>query len=199
MNDRKTESAEFLLDEIGGIDESFVCEAANLPKKKKTPILRYTALIAACMALVVGIFTMPRIFVMLKGDCVPEGAEEPGVIRKSEKNCVFSRNAEDKLADGESLLLWQTGENTPVYCISVGKDDTAKIISLLGKGSPYKQSKADALPMWIWIRFDDGKTVSPFLDPPDLYGFSPYEPTVMPCDELYSLLMSYIESEADNG
>ena len=174
-----------LYDEIGGVDERFLQEAATYRARRKAPTWR-VALIAAVLALVgalllgtlamsVGVAILGGILhdALNQAPQAPEQNEEEPVsytIASMEQTLAQRQgymqptDAEGiELFDGSAQLIWTDSESGEYYRVRLSDSELGNLLYLMQK-NPKDISVDSEQPAYrIWICFGDGTVVSPYL------------------------------------
>ena len=174
-----------LYDEIGGVDERFLQEAATYRARRKAPTWR-VALIAAVLALVgalllgtlamsVGIAIVGGILhdVLSPAPEVPEQNEEVPVsytIASMEQTLAQRQgnmqplDADDlRLFNGSAQLIWTDSESGEYYRVWLSDSELGDLLYLMQKDPKDISADSEQPAYRIWICFGDGTVVSPYL------------------------------------
>ena len=174
-----------LYDEIGGVDERFLQEAATYRARRKAPTWR-VALIAAVLALVgalllgtlamsVGIAIVGGILhdVLSPAPEVPEQNEEVPVsytIASMEQTLAQRQGnmqplgADDlRLFNGSAQLIWTDSESGEYYRVWLSDSELGDLLYLMQKDPKDISADSEQPAYRIWICFGDGTVVSPYL------------------------------------
>ena len=188
----KREKAEFLLEELSGISDVYVAQAAAAGKKRRSlPLLRIVPVIAACLLLFFGLTGLG----VGRGMKKNEAQEEQGL--HSDSSCSRVMKAQDATTPGSTLrvILQEAGESD--YRVMEVGDKAGVLVSLLGQGRALTAEEAEKIGRRVWLLFPGGEVVSPDLcaSPGNLsYGrlFS-YVPEIAPAGEWDRLLAALTE------
>ncbi len=174
-----------LYDEIGGVDERFLQEAATYRARRKAPTWR-VALIAAVLALVgalllgtlamsVGIAIVGGILhdALSPAPEVPEQNEEVPVsytIASMEQTLAQRQgnmrplDADDlRLFNGSAQLIWTDSESGEYYRVWLSDSELGDLLYLMQKDPKDISADSEQPAYRIWICFGDGTVVSPYL------------------------------------
>lgn len=185
----KLKKAEYLLDEIGEIDDRLLAEATAYRPARRAPRI---VLIAACIALSV-IFTVSSVIMLQKvssgfGDKFnnaqadtptdapienpPEDSNGPTSLdavftdAKSKGHTMLSSESEIPYRDGNAYIVWQYAGEHEYYVNVLTKAELAELEKKLG-GEDVGQTSPE-LECMVWIVTDKGEVISPYLK--DTYG-----------------------------
>lgn len=170
MSELKKNKAEYLLREIGEIDDSLVHEAQFYrPERSSRPrLLLIAAAFVLVFALVIG---TPLISKLVSPKA--EGEEDvnlqvyalDALISESDtaKYTFVSTSSDLPYFDGGAHVVWQT-EDTDGYYVSdtLSKRELSELSASIGKG----ESVGDTSPEFeckVWILYGDGRVVTPYL------------------------------------
>jgi len=174
-----------LYDEIGGVDERFLQEAATYRARRKAPTWR-VALIAAVLALVgallLGTLAMSVGIAIVGGILhdaldpapeVPEQNEEVPVsytIASMEQTLAQRQgnmqplDADDlRLFNGSAQLIWTDSESGEYYRVWLSDSELGDLLYLMQKDPKDISADSEQPAYRIWICFGDGTVVSPYL------------------------------------
>ena len=174
-----------LYDEIGGVDERFLQEAATYRARRKAPTWR-VALIAAVLALVgalllgtlamsVGIAIVGGILhdALSPAPEVPEQNEEVPVsytIASMEQTLAQRQgnmqplDADDlRLFNDSAQLIWTDSESGEYYRVWLSDSELGDLLYLMQKDPKDISADSEQPAYRIWICFGDGTVVSPYL------------------------------------
>ncbi|MBQ9079604.1 MAG: hypothetical protein IJY27_00860 [Clostridia bacterium] len=200
-------AAEYLFDEIGGIDDSFIAAAQSArPARRYAP--RRIAVLAAAVAAVIMLFavTVP----LYRGgsvkddldnaitsvndnqaadnidkadDLTPDKVELEALLAQTGN--TFAVTEQIDLFDGAARLIWQTRESGEISAIKLSTSELGRIKTLSGDGERVEGGESDIL---VWISYGNGQVVSPYLEASAGnigYGsLFDYLPEIIPTDEL---------------
>jgi hypothetical protein len=186
MRDRK-EKIEYLLQEIGEIDDKLLNEAITYkPSRVKSYRL---GLIAACLALACFLsVALPfmRNISNITGE-KEEVSKVPGLDGVLLLNSTYTTN----LTDVESIssfglprLVWQDTESGVVSVCTLSKSEFARLQSEMGKGREVGEASPQ-LNCLVWVIDGEGRVKSPYLkDTPGNEGATVfyYDAEIMPTD-----------------
>ena len=209
MRDAKR-AAEYLFDEIGGIDDSYIA-AAQSARRSRGATFRRTFSIAAAVAAVfmIAVLAMPalitRNFDKVQEDntvdvetTVDNSENKPDVEASmnapleqllSSTGDAFCVTGDANLFDGRAKLIWQDRQSGKRYEILLSRSQLTQIDKLIKHGRRTENIESEML---IWISYGDGRVVSPCLEYSDGnvgYGsLFDYLPEVVPAEELINYI-----------
>ena len=196
----KKEKAEFLFEEIGGIDESLLYECGeSFPRKRKEKRLTLRMLIASvalfsALILVVsgiGIASVVGILSSLGGN-----KEEP--FEPSHSGTPSDVDTQPTAVDIDTDILFSgtpsiiyTDENEMVYAVKIAERDYREVKRFSASPKGQVQS-GDGQTMSVWISDGHGAVFTPYLENSAgnvYYGQIPdYRDEVVPNDQVTNLL-----------
>lgn len=185
----KLKKAEYLLDEIGEIDDKLLAEAVSYRPARRAP--RFV-LIAACIALSV-IFTVSSVIMLQRVSSGLMGIfdnnnHEPHANAPTEKppansnplsldavltdardkgHTILSTESEIPYRDGNAYIVWQYVGEKEYYASVLTDAELTAIEKNLGSGEEVGQTSPE-LECMVWIVTGDGAVISPYLK--DTYG-----------------------------
>ena len=201
-------AAEYLFDEIGGIDDSYIA-AAQSARRHSGATLRRTLSIAAAVAAVfmIAVLAMPalitRNFDKVEQDnsvdiatTVENSQDSPSTLLNapleqllSSTGDAFCTTGDADLFDGRAKLIWQDRQSGKRYEILLSRGELTQIDKLIKHG---RRTDGIESEMLIWISYGDGRVVSPCLEYSDGnvgYGsLFDYLPEVIPTEELINYI-----------
>ncbi len=184
----KLKKAEYLLDEIGEIDDKLLAEAVSYRPARRAP--RFV-LIAACIALSV-IFTVSSVIMLQRvssglmgifdnsknephadaptekppADSSPLSLDAVLADAKDKGHIKLSSEGEIPYRDGGAYIVWQYAGDDEYYASSLTSAELTALEKKLG-GQEVGQSSPE-LECMVWILTGDGAVISPYLK--DTYG-----------------------------
>ena len=209
MNNMKRKKAEYLLSQIGEIDDAILQEAENYSVRAKRP--NKFLLIAATLTLSFAVIIGSTVIGMMENNTTkPDGedinqtpsvGETPNMpdteysldnLLQVSQEAVGNYevvNTTDELPcfDGKAHIVWQY-DNTEEYYISsaISKSRLETIIKSINKGEQVG-TKSPELVCKVWILLGDGRVITPYL----VYAIGnvsteifDYEEELIPNDEL---------------
>lgn len=200
-------AAEYLFDEIGGIDESYIAAAQSARPVRARKTSRVAVLAAAAVLIMAMVVALPTRFVN-KGDnaALEDGVDDVGSTsistdpsqdveqKPSTQQSIFEldsvlSNAPDsfyvgetpELFDGTPRLLWlQDGQ---LYGAKLSASELEHLQREQGNGRQIGDAALEAEIM-VWISYGNGLVVSPYLeDSPGNVGYGElfdYSPEIIP-------------------
>ena len=203
-------AAEYLFDEIGGIDDSYIA-AAQSARRHNGATLRRTFSIAAAVAAVfmIAVLAMPALITRNFDKVYEEDAAETEIASDQAANSpntnvllnapleqllfstgdAFCTTGDADLFDGRAKLIWQDRQSGQRYEILLTHSQLTQIDKLIKHG---RRTEDIASEMLIWISYGDGRVVSPCLEYSDGnvgYGsLFDYLPEVIPTEELINYI-----------
>lgn len=171
-----------LYEEIGGVNERYLQQAAVFRARRKKPVWR-TVLIAAALvlvgALLAGTLALSTGVVIL-GSWVlnglapdaPDVPEEPAVysIAQMEQALVQRQDGilpvsekQVPLFSGDAQLVWTDGESGDYYRISLNRYECESILYLMQQNKKEIHAGSEQPNYQVWISLGDGMVVSPYL------------------------------------
>ena len=216
-------AAEYLFDEIGGIDDSYIAAAMSArPVRARRPS-RIAVLAAAAVLVMAMVVALPMSFVTDKdgADNVAEldelekpistdpsaddAEQKPDVIESpfeldsllSNTPDSFNMGGEPDLFDGTPRLLWQTVDG--VLCgVNLSAAELEHLNREQGKGKQVGDAAMEAEVM-VWISYGNGLVVSPYLeDSPGNVGYGElfdYSPEIIPSAAVTGRIRTIIERQ----
>ena len=184
MRGEKFNSAERLLDAIGDIDARFIAEAERAPKIKKKPFIlprRAMTIAASAIAFAFVIFGVSRAFlnVGLDADMAPEAeniASEDVSASITLSDVVMSAqndtksytfvSAEDiRFFDDRIKIIWCYEGSEKYYVVRVPLSKENELMRAIEDlKNAKKTNETTDLPYAIWICFEDGRVITPYLE-----------------------------------
>lgn len=210
MNQR-TKKAEYLLDEIGNIDEEIITLAMpSFSGKRKTTGFRAVFAAAAAVAVIacaaVGVFLVGRMSEdshdgkNTQTDIQEQTVDELLSRAKSSPltECFASRGDID-LFDGKTKIVWSESSSEEYYVIEVTsksrKETLSKALSDTFESS-VELTEHKRVESRIWITYGDGRVISPCLDNSEGnvgYGeIFDYSAEIVPSDSFVKLIDALI-------
>ena len=207
MRDAKR-AAEYLFDEIGGIDDSYIAAAQSARRSGGVTFRRAISIAAAVAAVfMIAVLAMPalvtRNFDKVQSD---DAVNAETSVNNSESKPDTQLNApleqllaatgdkfsvigEANLFDGRAKLIWQDRQSGTRYEILLSRGELAQIDKLIKHGRRTENIESEML---IWVCYGDGRVVSPCLEYSDGnvgYGsLFDYLPEVVPTEELINYI-----------
>lgn len=207
MRDAKR-AAEYLFDEIGGIDDSYIAAAQSARRSGGVTFRRAISIAAAVAAVfMIAVLAMPalvtRNFDKVQSD---DAVNAETSVNNSESKPdtqlnapleqllaatgdMFSVIGEANLFDGRAKLIWQDRQSGTRYEILLSRGELAQIDKLIKHGRRTENIESEML---IWVCYGDGRVVSPCLEYSDGnvgYGsLFDYLPEVVPTEELINYI-----------
>lgn len=207
MRDAKR-AAEYLFDEIGGIDDSYIAAAQSARRSGGVTFRRAISIAAAVAAVfMIAVLAMPalvtRNFDKVQSD---DAVNAETSVNNSESKPdtqlnapleqllaatgdTFSVIGEANLFDGRAKLIWQDRQSGKRYEILLTRSQLAQIDKLIKHGRRTENIESEML---IWVCYGDGRVVSPCLEYSDGnvgYGsLFDYLPEVVPTEELINYI-----------
>ena len=207
MRDAKR-AAEYLFDEIGGIDDNYIAAAQSARRSGGVTFRRAISIAAAVAAVfMIAVLAMPalitRNFDKVKED---DAISVETSLNNSESETdtqlnapleqllastgdTFSVIGDANLFDGRAKLIWQDRQSGKRYEILLTRSQLAQIDKLIKHGRRTENIESEML---IWISYGDGRVVSPCLEYSDGnvgYGsLFDYLPEVVPSEELINYI-----------
>lgn len=173
----KMKKAEYLLDELGDIDDALLIEAISYRPVRRAP--RF-ALIAACIALsLLLVFSSVIVLQTVMPDFgntqnnAPNAAPSPLTLdevmmsAKVGHHTKLSSESEIPYRDGKSYIVWQYVGESEYYVSSLTATQLTAIEKNLGSGEEVGQTSPE-LECMVWIVTGNGEVISPYLK--DTYG-----------------------------
>ena len=209
MRDAKR-AAEYLFDEIGGIDDNYIAAAQSARRSGGVTFRRALSIAAAVAAVfMIAVLAMPAL-ITRNFDKVQEDnvADVETTVDKSENKPdveasmnapleqllsstgdAFCVTGDANLFDGRAKLIWQDRQSGKRYEILLTRSQLAQIDKLIKHGRRTENIESEML---IWISYGDGRVVSPCLEYSDGnvgYGsLFDYLPEVVPTEELINYI-----------
>lgn len=208
-----------LYDEIGGVNEKYLQEAATYRARRKSPVWR-TLLIAAVTvlvsALVLGTLAASTGIILLGwlfGNDQPEEPDAPDINQQVQDYTLanmektLSVKAENmlptgadaiRLFDGQSRLIWTDGESGAYYSVTLGEYELGGLLYLMQREQKDIGKKSEQPNYKVWISFGDGTVISPYLKNDagnaghgELFD---YDPELELSEELIGLIIRCVET-----
>ena len=169
----KMKKAEYLLDELGDIDDALLTEAISYRPARRAP--RF-ALIAACIALsLLLVFSSIIVLQMITPEFdkvqnnAPNAAPSPLTLddvmtsAKGGHHTKLSSENEIPYRDGKPYIVWQyAGEGGYYVSEALTSEQLTAIEKNLGSGEEVGQTSPE-LECMVWIVTGDGAVISPYL------------------------------------
>lgn len=213
-------AAEYLFDEIGGIDDSYIAAAMSArPVRARRPS-RIAVLAAAAVLVMAMVVALPMSFVTDKDDAdnvaelekpistdpsADDAEQKPDVIESpfeldsllSNTPDSFNMGGEPDLFDGTPRLLWQTSDG--VLCgVKLSASELEHLNREQGNGKQVGDAAMEAEVM-VWISYGNGLVVSPYLeDSPGNVGYGElfdYSPEIIPSAAVTGRIRTIIERQ----
>ncbi len=180
----KLKKAEYLLDEIGEIDDKLLAEAVSYRPARHAP--RFV-LIAACIALSIvfvisSAVMLNRVFLKMDNifdnsvnnapNAAPPESNEPLSLddvladARNKGHIKLSSESEIPYRDGGAYIVWQYVGEDEYYVSSLTAAELTALEKKLG-GEEVGQTSPE-LECMVWIVTGDGEVISPYLK--DTYG-----------------------------
>lgn len=174
-----------LYDEIGGVDERYLQEAATYRARRKAPTWR-VALIAAVLtlvgALLLGTLAMSVGIAIVGGilhDALNQAPEAPEQNEEVPVNYTIASMEQTlaheqeymqptdadgiELFDGSAQLIWTDSESGEYYRVRLSHSELGNLLYLMQKNPKDISVDSEQPAYQIWICFGDGTVVSPYL------------------------------------
>ncbi|MBQ7378575.1 MAG: hypothetical protein IJW70_02705 [Clostridia bacterium] len=208
-----------LYDEIGGVNERYLQEAATYRVRRKTPAWR-TLLIAAALilvgALVLGTVSASTGIILLGrllDNNQSEAPDAPDVNQPVQNYTLanmeqtLAHKAENmlptgadaiKLFDGQARLIWTDGESDAYYSVTLYGEELGNILYLMQAQQVDIDEDSEQPSYKVWICFGDGTVISPYLKNDagntghgELFD---YDPELELSEDLIGLIMRCVET-----
>jgi hypothetical protein len=191
----RTEKTEYLLREIGEIDDKLLAEASSYrPVRRQN--FRY-GLIAAVLAfafVMVVIRPVVGIYSDLSGENEAADMNESGelfgaldAVLSAETNYITNSFALNRLSHtGAPRLVWENKESGEVSVCYLSVEELSRIRDNMGKGKAVEENAAE-LTCNVWVVDEYGRVTTPYLKASagnegcDLFA---YEPEIIPTEDL---------------
>ena len=169
-----------LYEEIGGVNERYLQQAATYRARRKAPVWR-TVLIAASIALICAIVLGTLAFGVAIGvvadwllgvQVQPGDIEQPEIIELAqmeqalgEKQQSLSAVDADGLGlfDGRAKLIWTDGDSGEYYQVSLSQNECTRICNLIKANKQEVTEQSERPDYQIWISLGDGTVITPYL------------------------------------
>ena len=189
----RREKAEYLLCEIGEIDDKLLAEAsAYRPVRRQN--FRYGMIAAVLLFAFVMVVARPLVGIYsgLSGENevandLPDRFVELDSILSAETDYITNSFALNRLSHtGAPRLVWENRESGEVSVCYLTVDELSQIRENVGKGSAVEEN-APALTCSVWIVDEYGRVTTPYLKASvgnegcDLFD---YDPEIIPSEEL---------------
>lgn len=198
MKEMKRIKAEYLLLEIGEIDDALVHDAENYhPERSSRPrLLLIAAAFVLVFALVIGTPLISRLVSPKaegEGDIDLQVYSLDALISESDtaKYSFVSTSADLPYFDGGAHVVWQT-EGSDGYYVSdtLSKRELSELSASIGKGESVGDTSPE-LECKVWILYGDGRVVTPYLKTSSGNVSSEvfdYEAEIIPTDSFVSCI-----------
>ena len=189
----RREKAEYLLCEIGEIDDKLLAEAsAYRPVRRQN--FRYGMIAAVLLFAFVMVVARPLVGIYsdLSGENevandLPDRFVELDSILSAETDYITNSFALNRLSHtGAPRLVWENKESGEVSVCYLTVDELSQIRENMGKGSAVEEN-ATSLTCNVWVVDEYGKVTTPYLKASagnegcDLFD---YDPEIIPSEEL---------------
>lgn len=213
MRDAKR-AAEYLFDEIGGIDDSYIAVAQSARRSGGATLRRtFSIAVAAAAVFIIAVLAMPALITSNFDKSEQEDAADVATTVENSQNKpstgtllnaplemllsqtgdAFCAVGDADLFDGRAKLIWQDRQSGKRYEILLSRGELTQIDKLIKNASRAESIESEML---IWISYGDGRVVSPCLEYSDGnvgYGsLFDYLPEVVPTDELINYIDTII-------
>ncbi len=182
MRNDKRRAAEYLLDELGLIDDRLIAEAGRYRREKRKMNVRYLAA-AACLVVIIALIQIPSLFKVknqpdFSKDHVSEFEE---VLRGAadSSGAVILKMREVDLFDGSAKLIWRYEGEDEYSVVTISASECDNLQRVLGSGSPIGCGKVEEK-LLFWISNGSGGVITPHLIPSvgnigfgELFDYSP--------------------------
>ncbi len=159
------EKAFYLLDEIGGVDDSFISEAESYRRRGIRKNLFLVSKIAAAFLLCLSAVLLNLRFLSEFTD--KKGENSPGEALSLEETLLAYREKTEGLytesvSFGSDMLVWQYEGETGYYVMELGNSGNS-LITLLGSGTSLTPEESLDSSLHIWLCTQNGAVFSPYL------------------------------------
>jgi hypothetical protein len=174
-----------LYEEIGGVDERYLQQAAAYRARKQAPAWR-ALLIAAALVLVgsllvgtlalsigvgvVGGMIMDELIPPTNDQQPPQSeapiysiAEMEKSIAQRQQGIIPLEQEKVPLFGGDAQLIWTDGVSGDYYRVSLTRDECNAILSLMQKEQKDIGEHSEQPSYQIWVSLGDGTVISPYL------------------------------------
>lgn len=169
-----------LYEEIGGVDERYLQQAAGYRVRKKTPAWRVVLIAAALMltaSLLLGTLAMSfgigLLGLLFDSLGQPNDHPQPPVLSAmaemertmtEEQQSIHPSTAQDlELFDDRPTLIWSDGDSGQYYSVVLSNHELEQMLYLMQKVRPEYTHESEQPEVQIWISFGDGLVISPYL------------------------------------
>ena len=208
MRHTKEQKIAYLFDEIGGISDVLITEAAYYrPQKRRPPVLKYVGIAASillcCLILFrVGDMIGSKLFAPKKDEAetVPVTSLDVLLTEYSDdlQYTTVSSTGELDLFGGEAYLVWQEeGSNT--FCVSrfLTKAEVQSLKRSIPSGQTVGEDPVSAPACRVWIVCGDGTVITPYLKLTDgnvgVGELFDYDPELTPSSSFTSYVSDILE------
>lgn len=210
MRHTKEEKIAYLFDEIGGISDVLITEAAYYrPQKRRPPVLKYVGIAASillcCLILFrVGDLIGSKIFAPKNEETDvtldPVTSLEVLLTEYSDElqYTTVSSKGELDLFGGEAYLVWQE-EGSDTLCISrsLSKAEVQRLKRSIPSGQSVGEAPVSAPACRVWIVCGDGTVITPYLMLTDgnvgVGELFDYDPELTPSSSFTSYVSDILE------
>ena len=159
------EKAFYLLDEIGGVEDSLISEAESYRRRGIRKNLLLLSKIAAVFLLCLSAVLLNLRFLSELTD--QKGENSPGKSLNLEKTLLAYREKTEILytesvSFGSDMLVWQYEGDTGYYVMEL-ENSGDSLITLLGSGTPLTPEESFDSSLHIWLCTQSGAVFSPYL------------------------------------
>ena len=176
----KLKKAEYLLDEIGEIDDDILAEAISYRPARRAP--RFV-LIAACIALSLmlvfsSVIVLQRVLPGMNNifdnsvnnapnmlpvdEGAPHSLDAVMTNARDKGHTKLSSESEIPYRDGNAYIIWQYAGESEYYVSVLTETQLAELEKKIGYGSDVGQTSPE-LECMVWILTDNGYVISPYL------------------------------------
>lgn len=202
MNNKR-KPAEYLLDEIGLVDDALIYAAENLypVRKSKKILIRSAAALAAVLTLFVGVKLMGKLTAKNSGD--KAGSHAPSISIEEALNTVRSNPGSGvttsdtvDLFGGKPKLIWQFAGEESYSHVDISTSERDRLTGAIIGASPAQYGSE--LSCRVWISYGNGIVISPHLrQSPGNIGYGSlfdYSPELEPSGDILRIILGLLHS-----
>ena len=176
----KQNKAERLFDAIGGIDDYLIAEALTPPVKIKPRVkfgrgaklavsfaLSLTVIVGASLAFLRGNFDKDSFEPMEDGEDLVQTVTLESVVMSVQNDRHIKTLSEDEISffSSRMKIIWCYEGDEKYRVVSVPSSEEEKLIRAIDElANAPKTNKAGDMPYAIWICYEDGRVITPYLE-----------------------------------
>ena len=170
----KQQKAEFLLSEIGNIDDVFVAEplevkAPSAVRRRRAWLISLSAAAAAACLALVSVLWFRAFLLPLISQFTSRPETKDSMIEALQSITPSATVSDPSELDffGEPCLVWQLEEGGEYNVVTLTGTQSEHLSYMSGGGDVYSYTvySGELTPAGVWILAGDGTAVSPYLEP----------------------------------